>query len=64
MTSEFGNFLYWAITGIAALIAMWGAANFFYGWSQGEPIFPIAGLIFAAVIWLVAWACRFMLSGR
>jgi hypothetical protein len=62
MTNEFGNFLYWAITSIAALIAVWDVANFFYGWGQGEPIFRISAVIVAAVIWLIACACRLLLA--
>lgn len=54
----FGDILYWAATIIAALIAAWDFATFLDGASRGRPILGVMALVFAAIIWLLGWACR------
>lgn len=64
MAENVGNFLYWAATIIAGLIVLFDVSNFFESYSQGDPVIPIAGLVFAIIIWLIGRGCRLVLAGR
>lgn len=42
---------------VAGLVALLAISNFLYNVSEGEPIFPVAALGFAAIIWLAGRCC-------
>jgi hypothetical protein len=62
MTPSWGVFLFWTATIIAGLIVVWELWGYVYDAERGEPIIWIAPLLFAAAIWLVGWACRYLLA--
>jgi hypothetical protein len=61
MIAWWGETLYWAATIIAGLIVAWVVWGYVYNMSRGEPIIPIIALLLAGAIWLVGWACRYLL---
>ena len=61
---ERGETVYWVATTIAELIFVLSVVSYFWNVSEGLPVFPLAPLILAAVIWLVGYFCRHALNGR
>jgi hypothetical protein len=53
--------IFWLTSGIAAILTLWVAWDFLYGFGQRFPVINLPGLILAAAIWLVGWLCRFAL---
>ena len=64
MAENVGNFLYWAATIVACLIVLLDISSFFESYSKGNPVIPIAGLVFAIIVWLIGRGCRLVLAGR
>ena len=64
MEAPWGKVLYWTATIVASLIAVWVIWSYVYNVERGFPVFPILPLLFAAVIWLAGWACRYVLARR
>jgi hypothetical protein len=64
MEARWGKVLYWTATIIAGLIAMWVMWAYVYNIEKGYPVIPIFPLLFAGVIWLAGWACRYVLARR
>lgn len=64
MAARLGEALYWTATIFVVLIVVWIVWGYMYNASRGDPIIPIVALLFAAAIWLVGRACRFVLAGR
>jgi len=64
MTVRTGEVIYWAATGIAALITVFAVASYVSNASEGEPVLPVAPLLLALVIWLAGRFCRRAITGR
>jgi len=50
--------VFWLASVLAALIMLWVAWDFLYGFGQRFPVINIPGLVLAAAIWSVGWLCR------
>ena len=59
-----GKFFYWAGTIIAGLLVLAVVVSHLLNADRGEPIWRIAPLVMAGVIWLAGWAGRHLLAGR
>lgn len=53
-----GTILYWLATLIAAVIAIFVIADFFFSFAQGHPIIRIVALVVAVFVWLLGRAFR------
>jgi hypothetical protein len=63
-TERLGEILYWLATIIAVLIVVWVVGNYVFNIDRAYPVIPILPLVLAGAIWLVGWACRYVLAGR
>jgi len=59
-----GKVLFWAATIIAAVILLLVVYDFTYGLSANFPVVDVAGLVLAAVIWLIGLLFRLVLPSR
>jgi len=59
-----GKFLFWTATIIAAVILLLVVYDFMYGLSANFPVVDVAGLVLAAVIWLIGLLFRLVLRER
>ena len=59
-----GKFLFWAATIIAAVILLLVVYDFTYGLSANFPVIDVAGLVLAAVVWLIGLLFRLVLPER
>ena len=59
-----GKFLFWAATIIAAVILLLVVYDFTYGLSANFPVIDVAGLVLAAVVWLIELLLRLVLPER
>jgi hypothetical protein len=59
-----GKFLFWTATIIAAVMLLLVVYDFMYGLSANFPVVDVAGLVLAAVIWLIGLLFRLVLRER
>jgi len=64
MVARLGDVLYWAASGVAALLAAFVLMVFMLADGKGEPIFQVLGVVIAGIIWLIGRACRYVLAGK
>ena len=55
-----GSILYRACAIVSGLIVVLAILNFAYNVDDGRPLIPVAGLGFAAIIWLIGACCRYL----
>ena len=60
MTRQFGEFFYWSVAGVAALLLLAGIA----GLVTGDSRTTITFLAFTVPAWLLAWTTLWVLADR
>jgi len=57
-----GQIIYRAFAIIAGIIVAFAVVNAIYGATLGQPTFPLAALLLAALLYAIGWFLRYMLS--
>ena len=57
-----GQIIYRAFAIIAGLILTFAVVNAIYGATLGQPTFPLAALLLAALLYAIGWFLRYMLT--
>ncbi len=63
MSPRFGAMVYWTASALAGLIVFLAIINYINSAVDGEPVFQVAALGFAGLIWFVGYACRRLIAG-
>jgi hypothetical protein len=57
-----GQIIYRAFAIIAGIIVAFAVVNAIYGATLGQPTFPLAALLLAALLYAIGWFLRYMLT--